>query len=276
MENPQHMMHAGRVHRFGGPEVITFEETAVPEPRGGEIRVRVAAAGVGPWDAWVRSGHSALQQTLPLTLGSDIAGVIDALGPDVSGRVVGERVFGVTNRQFTGGYAEFAIASARSVARLPDGVDFVRGASVPVVAVTAAQMLSTAGVGRGSRVLIHGAAGSVGGFALQLAHAAGAITVASVQAADSTEIVADRVIQADAQAAGELKGTLDAVLDLVGGSSQPRLFDFLKPGGVLVSAVSAPDSGLAQAHNVRAAFFLVDVTTSVWNAARSEHRAASN
>ena len=103
--------------------------------------VRVYSAGVGPWDALVRQGFSALPQPLPLTLGSDIAGIVDAVGAEVTAFAVGDEVFGVTNAQFTGGYAEYAVASAEILAKKPAGLTFNEAASVPVVAVTAWQML---------------------------------------------------------------------------------------------------------------------------------------
>src|SRR5882672_5250770 len=105
-------MTVGRIHRFGPPDTIALEQLEVPEPREGEILVRVKAAGVGPWDAWIRMGRSALPQPLPLTLGSDISGVVDEVGPGVSEFTPGEAVFGVTNARFTGGYAEYAVAAA--------------------------------------------------------------------------------------------------------------------------------------------------------------------
>jgi NADPH:quinone reductase-like Zn-dependent oxidoreductase len=112
-------MLAWRVHEFGPPESMRLERVPIPHPGSGEVLVKVSAAGVGPWDAWIRSGKSALLQTLPLVLGSDISGVIQALGPDVPDLRVGDEVYGVTNPQFTGGYAEYAVASARMIARKP-------------------------------------------------------------------------------------------------------------------------------------------------------------
>ena len=134
-------MKAARIAAFGGIDVIEIEEVGRPTPGVGEVLVRVHAAGVGPWDALVRQGFSALPQPLPLTLGSDIAGVVEALGADVTTFAVGDEVYGVTNAQFTGGYAEYAVASAALVAKKPKGLTFNEAASVPVVAVTASQML---------------------------------------------------------------------------------------------------------------------------------------
>lgn len=99
-------MKAVRVHRFGPPDVISLEDVPKPEPGYGEVLIQVKAAGVGPWDALVRSGKSAVPQPLPLTLGSDLAGVVDAIGPAVADVKVGDEVFGVTNERCTGAYAD--------------------------------------------------------------------------------------------------------------------------------------------------------------------------
>jgi NADPH:quinone reductase-like Zn-dependent oxidoreductase len=130
-------MRAARVHQFGGPEVITLESVPMPSPAEDEILVRVEAAGVGPWDAWVRSGRSAVPQPLPLTLGADISGVVECIGSAVTVFSPGDAVYGVTNKRFTGANAEFAVASAAMMARKPAAVSHLQAAGVPVVAVTA-------------------------------------------------------------------------------------------------------------------------------------------
>src|SRR5579862_5183459 len=178
-------MKAIEIFAYGPPNVIQLVDVDRPEPGSGQLRVRVGAAGVGPWDALVREGHSGVPQTLPLILGSDIAGTVDALGSGVSGFSVGEEVYGLTNGHFTGGYAEFALASASSMARKPQTLNFVQAASAPVVAVTAWQMLfDYAHATSGQKVLIHGAAGNVGAYAVQMAHNAGLEVFATAAATD--------------------------------------------------------------------------------------------
>ena len=134
-------MKAGRVHYFGPPSAIVIDEIPCPRPKEGELVVRVAAAGVGPWDALLREGKSVVQPSLPIILGSDLAGIVESLGPGVIEFKPGEEVFGVTNKQFCGAYAEYAVALAQMVAAKPASLSFVEAASVPVVAVTAYQML---------------------------------------------------------------------------------------------------------------------------------------
>ena len=158
-------MKAARVHRFGPPNVIAIEDIAIPQPGSGEVLVRVAAAGVGPWDAWIRAGKSALPQPLPLTLGSDFSGVVEVVGDAVRGFQPGDRVFGVTNARFVGAHAEFAVVAAGMIAKKPVRLGDVEMASVPVVAVTAWQALfERAKLTAGQTVLIHGAAGNVGAY----------------------------------------------------------------------------------------------------------------
>ena len=258
-------MKANRIHAFGGPEVILFEDVPLPAPGTDEILVRVHAAGVGPWDALIRAGRSALPQPLPLTLGADLAGTVEATGSRNSPFSVGEEVFGVTNPRFTGAYAEYALAFTHMLAHKPRRPDFLESAAVPVVAVTARQMLfRDARVRQGSRVLVQGAAGNVGTYAVQFARAAGAHVIASVLPRDRDEALrlgADEVISIPSEEAQSLRGTLDTAIDTVGGKTQRDLFAFVRKGGTLISSVSVPDAQLAQQYGIEAKFILVDVNT---------------
>jgi len=258
-------MRAWRVHEFGSPDVMTLDSVPQPDPGSGEVLVKVAAAGVGPWDAWIRAGKSALDQPLPLTLGSDLAGRIVAVGPDVSDLRSGDEVYGVTNPRFVGAYAGYALARATMISKKPSSLTSVEAASVPVVAVTAWQALfDQAKLEAGQTVLVHGAAGNVGAYAVQLAHRAGLRIIATAGAEDASfvrQLGADSVIDFKSQRFEEQVHDADAVLDLVGGDAQVRSFQVLRRGGRLVSAVSAPDQQLAQRHGVTAGFFLVDVST---------------
>ncbi len=259
-------MMAWRVHEFGSPDVMRFEQTDRPNAGPGEVLVKVEAAGVGPWDGWIRAGKSALPQPLPLTLGSDLSGVIAGVGSDVSDLRLGDAVYGVTNPQFVGAYAEYAVASATMVAKKPLALSYIEAASVPVVAVTAQQALfDHARLEAGQTVLIHGAAGNVGAYAVQLAHRAGLRVMATASTDDIPyvrDLGADVVIDYRTQHFDEEVRDADAVIDLVGGDTQTRSFQVLRRGGRLISAVSAPDQQLAQSNGVEASFFLVNVTTA--------------
>ena len=264
-ERTHSTMMAWRVHEFGPPEIMKFERVSRPEPGPGEVLVKVEAAGVGPWDGWIRAGKSALPQPLPLTLGSDLSGKIVTVGPGVSELRVGDQVYGVTNPQFIGAYAEYALASAGMVSNKPTSLTHVEAASVPVIAVTAWQALfDHAQLEAGQTVVIHGAAGNVGSYAVQLARRAGVQTIATV-ATDDVSFVrnlgANTVIDYRTQRFEEQVRDADAVIDLVGGETQARSFQVLRRGGKLISAVSRPDQDLAKRHGVEATFFLVNVTS---------------
>jgi NADPH:quinone reductase-like Zn-dependent oxidoreductase len=178
-------MKAARILQFGPPSVIAIDAVPQPTPGPGQLLVRVKAAGVGPWDALVREGKSALHQPLPLVLGSDLAGIVEAIGPEVSEFERGEEVYGATNGQFIGAYAEYALSMAGMMARKPAALDFIGAASAPVVAVTAWQMLfDYAQANPGQSVLIHGAAGNVGAYAVQLARQTGLHVIATAGSGD--------------------------------------------------------------------------------------------
>jgi NADPH:quinone reductase-like Zn-dependent oxidoreductase len=163
-------MKAARIHKFGGPEVIVIDDVPIPVPASREVLVRVAATGVAPWDALIREGQSKSSPPLPLTLGSDLSGVVEAVGNGVTELKDGDQVYGLTNPQFCGANAEYAIAIATTIARKPLNITDLEAASVPVVAVTAWQMLfDYAHAQPGQTVMILGAAGNVGAYAVQLA-----------------------------------------------------------------------------------------------------------
>jgi len=265
-----HMM-AAQITEYGGPDVVRFANLPLPEPDHGQLRVRVHAAGVGPWDALIRAGRSGVPQTLPLVLGSDIAGTVDAIGPDVSGFAAGDEVYGLTNPRFTGGYAEYSVVEASSLAFKPASLTFVEAASVPVIAVTAWQMLfDYANAVAGQRVLIHGAAGNVGAYAVQMAHQAGLEVIATASAGDFEyvrKLGADTQIDYRRQRFQDAVRGADIVIDTVGGDTRIGSLDVLKPGGILVSVVFPPMPGeFAAKAGVRSVFFFVDVTTKRLNA----------
>ncbi|MBZ9759163.1 NADP-dependent oxidoreductase [Mesorhizobium sp. ESP6-5] len=258
-------MMAWRVHEFGPPEVMRFERVPRPDPGPDEVLVKVGAAGVGPWDGWIRAGKSALPQPLPLVLGSDFSGEIVATGSGVSELFVGDQVYGVTNPRFIGAYAEYALASAAMVSNKPASLTHVEAASVPVVSVTAWQALfDRAQLKAGQTVVIHGAAGSVGSYAVQLARYAGVQTIVTVGPEDisfARELGANTVVDYRTQRFEEQVRDADAVIDLVGGETQGRSFQVLRRGGKLISAVSKPDQQLAEHYDVEATFILVNVTS---------------
>jgi len=227
--------------------------------------VRVNAAGVGPWDAWIRSGRSALPQPLPLTLGSDLSGVVESIGPGVERFNPGDDIFGVTNERFTGAQAECAVAKESMIAIKPKTLNFSHAASVPVIAVTAWQMVfEIARIAAGQTVLIHGGAGNVGAYAVQFAKQTGAMVIATASRTDANyvgRLGADGVLDYHTiQFENQVKD-IDVVLDTVGSETLERSYGVLKRGGILVSSAAEPSQETADQYGVRAVFFLVQVTT---------------
>jgi NADPH:quinone reductase-like Zn-dependent oxidoreductase len=256
------MMRAIRIHGFGGIDTMRLDEIPRPVPRAGEVLVAVKAAGVGPWDRLMREGR--ISQALPLTLGSDISGTVAALGNGVGAFALGDAVYGATNDQFVGGYAEYALVEAGKVAPKPAALDYVTAAGLPVVAVTAWQMLfEYARIEPGQVILVRGAAGSVGACATQMAKEAGASVYGTARAGDLERVRAlgaKPVVEGDRIGAQLVSRPLDAVIDTIGGDALESTSEGLRPNGIIVSVVRAPDEAYLRSQGVRAAYFIVDVT----------------
>jgi NADPH:quinone reductase-like Zn-dependent oxidoreductase len=262
-------MRAARIHRFGSPDVIQIDDLPSPTPGAGEVLVRVSHAGVGPWDALIREKKSVVRADLPLTLGSDLSGIVEALGRGVREFQRGDRVYGVTNPDFIGACAEFAIAQMGRIARMPASLSFAEAASAPVVAVTAWQMLfEYAKATGGESVLIHGAGGNVGSYAVQLAVQGGLQVFATASSQDLDHVRslgAFAVVDHRTQRFEDVVPQIDIVLDTVGGETVERSMKIIKPGGILVTAVPGKTRPSGIDDGVRAVFFLVDVTTQHLN-----------
>jgi NADPH:quinone reductase-like Zn-dependent oxidoreductase len=259
-------MKAARILQFGPPSVIVNEDLERPKAGSGQLLVHVKAAGVGPWDAIIREGKSAVSPAPPLILGSDLAGIVAEVGSGVSGFTVGDEVYGSTNDGFVGAYAEYALASAPMMAPKPKRLNFVEAASAPVVAVTAWQMLfDYAHAQAGQTVLIHGAGGNVGAYAVQLARYAKLNVIATASARDLDYVRsmgANQALDYHGSQFEDVARAVDVVIDLVGGTTRERSFRVLKPGGILVSVVSPVSEETAKRYGVQAVFFYVEVTTA--------------
>src|SRR6185437_7801881 len=261
----QNTMKAARILQFGPPSVIVNEDLERPQAGAGQLLVHVKAAGVGPWDALIREGKSAVSPAPPLILGSDLSGTVAEVGPDVSGFKVGDDVYGSTNEGFVGAYAEYAVASAGMMAPKPRKLNYLEAASAPVVAVTAWQMLfDYAHAQAGQTVLIHGGAGNVGAYAVQLAREAKLNVIATASANDIDyvrSLGANTVLDYHGARFEDSAHAVDIVIDTVGGTTRERSFRVLKPGGLLVSVVSPVSEETAKKYRVKAVFFYVEVTT---------------
>lgn len=261
-------MKAARVLQFGPPSVITNVDLPRPEPTAGQLLVRVKAAGVGNWDALVREGKLP-DERLPLTLGYELAGLVEAIGAEGSGFKPGDEVYGATNEQLTGAYAEYALPSATMMAQKPKTLSFIEAASAPIGTVTAWQMLfDYAHAAAGQTVLILGAAGNVGAYAVQLAKFSDLHVIATAASADLDYVRAlgaERIVDYKKDRLEESLNGVDVVLDTVGGETQEHSLRVLKPGGILVSVVSPVPEAAQKHYGVRAAYFYVDVTTARLN-----------
>jgi NADPH:quinone reductase-like Zn-dependent oxidoreductase len=243
-------MKAARIHDYGGPERLQVEEAPKPHPGEGQVLIRVYAAGVNPADWKFASGAFRQFNPLPMpwTPGLEGSGVVAESGPGATGFKVGQAVFG----PFQAAYAEYALAAASDLQAKPDRLSFEEAATIPVGALTAwGAVVDTAGVQSGQKVLIHGAAGGVGVFALQLAKWKGAHTLATTSAANAEfarELGAEQAIDYAAVRFETVVHDLDAVIDTVGGDLHERSLKVLRPGGVFVTVAGrlAPDHGKAQ------------------------------
>jgi NADPH:quinone reductase-like Zn-dependent oxidoreductase len=253
-------MKAVRIHTYGGPEVLQYEDAPVPQAGEGEVLVRVHAGAVSPFDWKVRAGYLVnwMQHTLPLVLGWDVSGVIEQAGPSANGFKPGDAVFSLADPNRDGANAEYMVVNAAQLARKPEGLDHLDTASIPNSGLAAWHSLFThGGLEKGQTVLIQGAAGGVGSFAVQLAklHGATVIGTASENHHDYVrELGADEVVDYNAVRFEEVVKDADLVLDTVGGEVLERCWGVLKPGGMLCSVVDFPSAETAAQHGVRASF----------------------
>jgi len=254
-------MKAIRLHEFGGPEVLRHDEVPVPEPKPGEVLVRVHAVGLNPPDWYVREGMPGIPPELkppfdlPLILGTDVSGVVEAVAADVGDFAAGDEVFGLLRFPTAvqaGAYAEYVTAPASDLARKPASVDHVHAAGLAMSGLTAWQFLIELGhdhpspfqearhrpmaLGGGTTVLVNGAAGGVGHLALQLAKWKGARVIAVASGAHEEflrGLGADEFIDYTKDRPEEVAQDVDLVLDAVGGPTSKRFLRAIKRGGAL-------------------------------------------
>ncbi|WP_373372004.1 NADP-dependent oxidoreductase [Nannocystis radixulma] len=240
-------MRAHVLMRYGGPEATELREVPVPTPGPGELRIRVHAAGLNPVDYKIREGQLKVirRYPLPIVLGNELAGVVDACGPGVTRFASGDRVFARVDKDAMGAFADYACVAEALVAKMPARLDFATAAAVPLAGLTALQGLrDELHAAPGQRLFIPGGAGGVGTFALQLARQFGA-TVATTASPRGEALVrrlgADVVVDYTAQRFEEVLSNYDGVFDLVGGDTLTRAFAVVKPGGMVLSIAGLPE-----------------------------------
>ncbi len=262
-------MKAAQINQYGGPEVLQVNSNAPkPQVRHGQVLIEVYAAGVNPFDWKVRAGQVQLPPDIsfPATLGGDVAGVVSELGSGVGGFTVGQEVYGQANAlRGEGSFAEFTPVKAESLAPKPKTVDFVRAAAIPLAACSAYQALvDHIGLKSGQKILIHGGAGGIGNYAVQIAKSLGtyvATTTAGKDIEFAKTLDADEVINYETQDFSTIIKDFDAVFDTVGGDTALKSYSVLRPDGVLVSMTAQPDEAAAKAHGIIAILQSSKVTT---------------
>ncbi|QJU52765.1 NADP-dependent oxidoreductase [Herbiconiux sp. KACC 21604] len=238
-------MKAARFHQHGAPEVLQIDDVETPAPGAGEVRIRVAASAFNPADNGIRAGYLPIPVELPHTPGYDVSGTVDALGEGVSGLAVGDAVIGFLPMTAPGAAAEFVVAPASALVAAPTSIALEVAAAIPSVSLTAWQALfDEAGLATGQRILITGAGGTVGGFAVQFAKRAGAhvIATASPRSAASVRAAgADEVVDHTASSVlSALSAPVDVLLNLapLDADEFTALVARVRDGGVVVSTTA--------------------------------------
>ena len=236
-------MKAVVVHKYGGSEVLKFEDYPDPVPGAGEVLVRVAAASVNPLDYKRRAGLTDDYYPIhfPGLIGVDLAGTVVKIGPEVEGFSVGDQVFSMADNS----YAELCVVSAAILAKVPSGLDLIQAAALPLVTITGNQLLSATEIKAGQTVLVAGAVGNVGRSAVFTARERGATVIAGVlkrQVDEARTAGADQAVATDDDTAIANLPPLDAVADTVDGRTAGKLIARVKPGGVFATVLRAPQN----------------------------------
>lgn len=237
-------IHAVRYTKLGPASVLSYDTIAKPRPRAGEVLVRVRAAGVNPIDWKLRSGRFGQREpTAPVIPGFDLSGDVAALGPGVAGFAVGDAVFAVIDDQ--GAYAEYAVVPTKQLVRKPANASYAEVAAIPTAGLTALQAVDALDLQPGETVVIQGASGGVGHFAVQLAKLEGARVVAVASGANERFVRglgADEFVDYREQAVEDVVKDADAVLDAVGGDTLAHSYQLLKQGGRILSVAGRMDA----------------------------------
>jgi len=254
-------MRTVHFYAYGGPEQLVVEHVPRPQPQAGEVLVRVYAAGVNPIDWKIRKGFfkDVRPVPLPFTPGSELAGTVELLGPGETRFEIGQAVYG---RGAKGAYADYAVIPASALAYKPRNISFDQAASVPVGAYTAWMALfSLADLQAGQQVLVHGAAGGVGNYAVQLARWKGAHVIGTASFTN-LEFVralgAEIVIDYHTTPFESVAHDVDVVVDPIGGQTQDRSWSLIKPGGMLVAIGHPPAEEMAAQYRVRTVSTVLD------------------
>jgi NADPH:quinone reductase-like Zn-dependent oxidoreductase len=257
-------MRVVQIHSFGDSSVLKLESAPVPEPKEGEVLVRVHATSINPIDVKTREGgglSGMYKDLLPVILGWDVSGVVEMVGASVTGFKAGDEVYGMPLfPALAKTYAEYMVAPASELAKKPQNLSHSEAAALPLVALTAHQALETIALKAGETILIHAAAGGVGHVAVQLAKARGANVIGTASGRNHDfvkSLGADEVIDYTNVPFEAVVKNVDALFDCVGGEVLQRSYGVLRVGGRLVTIVGQPSEELAKQHDIQAHRILV-------------------
>ncbi len=248
-------MKAAQIHDYESEPVI--EDIPTPDIGADDVLVRVAAASMNPLDVKLQKGylHDFFPLEFPYTMGTDLAGTIEQVGSKVTGWSENDKVVARVDPTSGGAMAELAVVPASYLVSAPTSVSIERAAGIPTTGGTAWQALfDVAGLQRDQTVLVHAGAGGVGSFAIQFAHAAGARVIATASGTGidlARRLGADEVIDYRSHDFTEMVSDVDVVLDTVGGETQQRSVEVVRPGGVLVSVPAPPEPGTGEGRDVK-------------------------
>ncbi|MBS1152447.1 MAG: NADPH:quinone reductase Zn-dependent oxidoreductase [Myxococcaceae bacterium] len=267
-------MRAAQIKQYGHADAIQLARAPKPKAGRGQVVLEVFASSINPVDAKLREGklQSAAPLGLPITLGVDVAGIVDSVGEEVLDFKAGDRVYGMASPLSggSGAFAEFAVAPAQMLGKMPQRSSYTEAAAIALTGVSALQALTHhLDLKAGQRILIQGGAGGIGSIAIQIAKfldAFVATTVATEDVEFARSLGADQIIDFKKHQFEDLVSELDAVLDTAGGEIAQRSYQVLRPAGRLVSMTAPPDELLAQRHDVTAMMQLTEVTTRRLNA----------
>jgi NADPH2:quinone reductase len=271
-------MKAVVIHQFGGKENLELTEVATPIAGAAEVRVKVAYTAVNPVDWKIREGYlqEMFPHQFPLIPGWDVAGVVDSIGAGVTNLKVGDRVYAYARKEIVqwGTYAEYVVLDANAAAKIPDSLNLAQAATVPLVGLTAWQVLHRfGGVKAGQTIFVQGGSGGVGSFAIQFAKSFGATVIATASAKNREYVLslgADRVIDYHSEdfvevIKREYPPGVDFAFDTVGGETLEKTTQIIRSGGALVSIADEPNEDQLAELKIQSAFVFVSPSSADLN-----------
>ncbi|MBI5357724.1 NADP-dependent oxidoreductase [Candidatus Saccharibacteria bacterium] len=269
-------MKSAQINEYGDPSVIKIVDIEKPKINEDQVLVKVHASSINPFDTAIRAGYMKdnIPLKLPITLGGDIAGEVSEIGGSATNLAVGDKVYGQANvvAGNSGAFAEFAATAEQQIAIMPNNLDFLQAASLPLVAVSAWQgLVEHINLKPNQKIFIHGGAGGIGTIAIQIAKNIGAYVATTATGEDIDYVKslgADEVIDYKTQDFSEALSDYDAVFDAVGGDDFAKSYLVLKEGGVAVSMIAQVDEEKAKEQKIEAIRQMTNVTKNSLNSIR--------